>query len=50
MESSDDTNMSIFNCITNLIASSQFIYDSMVFVDKNYGVFDEEEENKHEYK
>lgn len=22
----------------------------MVFVDKNYGVFDEEEENKHEYK
>jgi hypothetical protein len=47
---STDKNMSIFNAITELVASPEFHDDSAAFVQKNYAIFDEEEENKHEYK
>lgn len=49
MENSDK-NTEIFNAISEIVISKEFNDDSKAFVENNYGIFDEEEENKHEYK
>ena len=47
---SQDKNMEIFNAISQIVISKEFNDDSKAFVESNYGIFDEEDENKHEYK
>ena len=42
--------MAIFNAITTLVTSAEFNSDQMDFVSKNFQIFEEDEENKHEYK
>ena len=49
MESSDK-NMEVFNAISKIVVSPEFNDDSRAFVENNYAIFDEEDENKHEYK
>ena len=45
-----DKNTEIFNAISVIVVSPEFNEDSQTFVENNYGIFDEEDENKHEYK
>jgi len=47
---SQDQNMAIFNAISQLVISAEFNHDQSEFASKNISIFDEEEENKHEYK
>ena len=42
--------MAIFNAISQLVISAEFNHDQSEFASKNISIFDEEEENKHEYK
>jgi hypothetical protein len=42
--------MEIFNAICQIVVSPEFNEDSKAFVEQNYAIFDEEDENKHEYK
>lgn len=50
MDGSQNKNMEIFNAVTQIVLSSDFNQDSKAFIENNYAVFDEEDENKHEYK
>lgn len=45
-----DKNMTIFDTVTALVAEDDFNQAQTEFVKKNHAIFDEEEENKHEYK
>ena len=47
---SQDKNSEIFNAICLIVVSPEFNEDSQAFVENNYAIFDEEDENKHEYK
>ena len=47
---STDKNTEIFNAISKIVVSPEFNTDSKAFIDSNFAIFDEEDENKHEYK
>ena len=47
---STDKNMQIFNAISKIVVSPEFNDDSQAFIENNYAIFDEDDENKHEYK
>ena len=49
MESSDK-NSEIFAAVSQIVVSPEFNDDSKAFIENNYAIFDEEDENKHEYK